>query len=200
MAAQFEVFTDAVKAQQSARGSRDGYARFEAKRGWRREITPDLAAFVAARQSIYLGTASADGQPYIQHRGGPKGFLKVLGPLSLGFADFGGNRQYITLGHLSENPKATIFLMDYANRQRIKLWGRAEVREGDAELMDRLTLPGYEAKPERAILFDIEAWDINCPQHIPRLYDEETMAAVIGKLQGRVAELEAELARRPESS
>ena len=195
MAGQFEVFTDAVKAQQTLRGSREGYARFEAKRGWRREVTADLAAFLAARQSFYLGTAAADGQPYIQHRGGPQGFLKVLGPHSLGFADFGGNRQYITLGHLSENPKATIFLMDYANRQRIKLWGRAEVREGDAALIERLTMPDYEAKPERAILFEIDAWDINCPQHIPRFYDEETMAAVIGKLQGRIAELEAELAR-----
>lgn len=195
MEAQFEVFTEAVKAQQSLRGSREGYARFEAKRGWRREVTPDLAEFIAARQSIYLGTASADGQPYIQHRGGSKGFLKVLGPHSLGFADFGGNRQYISLGHLSENPKATIFLMDYANRQRIKIWGRAEVREGDADLMERLALPDYQAKPERAILFDIAAWDINCPQHIPRLHDDEAMAAVIGKLQGRIAELEAEVAR-----
>jgi len=195
MEAQFEVFTEAVKAQQSLRGSREGYARFEAKRGWRREVTPDLAEFIAARQSIYLGTASADGQPYIQHRGGPKGFLKVLGPHSLGFADFGGNRQYISLGHLSENPKATIFLMDYANRQRIKIWGRAEVREGDADLMERLALPDYQVKPERAILFDIAAWDINCPQHIPRLHDDEAMAAVIGKLQGRIAELEAEVAR-----
>jgi predicted pyridoxine 5'-phosphate oxidase superfamily flavin-nucleotide-binding protein len=121
------AFTPAVKAEQARRGSRQGYARMEEKGGWRSAITPDLAEFIAERDSFYLATASADGQPYVQHRGGPPGFLRALDERTLGFADFRGNRQYISAGNLAENPRAFIFLMDYPNRRRIKLWGRAEV-------------------------------------------------------------------------
>ena len=188
------AFSPAVKALQERHGSRAGYARMEEKGGWKREISPDLAAFLAGRDSFYLGTASAAGQPYIQHRGGPKGFLKVLDAGRLAFADFGGNRQYITAGNLSENDRAHVFLMDYPNRQRIKIWGRARVVEDDPELMERLLTPGYKAKPERAILFEVEAWDANCPQHITQRYSEDEIAPALAKLQARIAELEAEVA------
>ena len=189
------AFTPAVKAQQEARGSRAGYRRREQKRGWHDRVTPELAAFIAERDSLYLGTANGQGQPYIQHRGGPKGFLKVLDEDTLGLADFGGNKQYITLGNLSENDRAFIFLMDYAGRQRIKLWGRARVVEDDPALLARLTDPGYQAPPERAIVFEIAAWDVNCPQHITARYDEAVIGQVVAKLQARVAELEARLAK-----
>ncbi len=188
------AFTPAVKAWQARLGSRAGYARRAEKKDWPDRVTPELAAFLAERDSFYLATASAAGRPYIQHRGGPAGFLKVLDHKHLAFADFGGNRQYITAGNLSENDRAAIFLMDYAGRQRIKLWGRARVVEDDAELLDRLVEPGYQAKPERAIVFEIEAWDVNCPQHITRRYTDDQIAPAIAKLQTRIEELEAEVA------
>jgi hypothetical protein len=187
------AFTPAVKALQEQSGSRAGYARMAEKRDWRDTVTPDLAAFLAERDSFYLATASAEGRPYIQHRGGPKGFLKALDDKRLAFADFGGNRQYISAGNLSENDRASIFLMDYPNRRRIKLWGRARVVEDDAELLEHLVEPGYGAKPERAILFEIEAWDVNCPQHITPRYTEDQIAPAIAKLQARIDELEAEI-------
>jgi predicted pyridoxine 5'-phosphate oxidase superfamily flavin-nucleotide-binding protein len=188
------AFTQTVKAAQEARGSRRGYAKMEAKGGWRDSVTPDLAAFIAERDSFYLGTANADGQPYIQHRGGPQGFLKVLDDRTLGFADYSGNRQYITVGALEENDKAFIFLMDYPNRRRIKIWGRARYVEDDSDLLARLADDGYEAKPERAILFTIEAWDVNCPQHITQRFSVEEMAPTVDALKSRIAELEAEVA------
>jgi predicted pyridoxine 5'-phosphate oxidase superfamily flavin-nucleotide-binding protein len=188
------AFSPAVKAVQARRGSREAYARREVRGGWRDRITPDLAAFVAERDSFYLATASAAGQPYVQHRGGPKGFLRVLDERTLGFADFRGNRQYITLGNLAENDRAFIFLMDYANQQRIKLWGRARVVEDDPALLARLAPEGDEGVPEQAILFTVEAWDANCRQHIPQLFAADDVAAAIGKLQARIAELEAALA------
>ncbi|MFN0060297.1 MAG: pyridoxamine 5'-phosphate oxidase family protein [Planctomycetota bacterium] len=160
------AFTAAVKAIQIQKGSRRGYAKMEAAGGWETGVTPALAQFLAVLDMFYLGTASAAGQPYIQYRGGPPGFLKVIDEHTLGFADFAGNRQYITLGNLSENPRAFIFLMDYANRQRVKLWGSARVVEDDPVLIQKLQDPTYAGKPERAILFDLEAWDGNCPQHI----------------------------------
>ena len=187
------AFTPAVKKVQERLGSRPAYARIEAKGGWQREITPDLAAFLAERDSFYLGSASADGRPYIQHRGGPKGFLKPLDARRLAFADLRGNRQYITAGNLSENDRAFIFLMDYANRQRIKLWGRARVVDDDPELLERLVEPGYRGKPERAILFELEAWDVNCPQHITPRYTQDQIAPAVAKLQARIEELEAEV-------
>ena len=166
----------------------------EQKGGWRDTVTEDLAAFLAERDSFYLATTNAEGQPYIQHRAGPPGFLKTIGPRSLAFADFGGNKQYITLGNLADNPRAFIFLMDYANRRRIKVWGRARVVEDDPDLIAKLSHAGYQARPERAILFEIEAWDVNCPQHItPRFTAAEVDESVV-RLMARVAALEAEIA------
>ena len=186
------AFTPAVKAVQERKGSRQGYAKMEAKGGWKDIVTDDLAAFIEERDSFYIGTASADGQPYIQHRGGKPGFLKVLDETTLAFADFKGNRQYITAGNLAENDKAYIFLMDYANRRRIKIWGRARVVEDDPDLMARLVDLDYAAVPEQAIVFTLEAWDINCPQHIPRRYTETEVADRLGGLEARIAELEAQ--------
>ena len=188
------AFTPAVKAAQEHRGSRAAYARMEQKGGWRDRVTPELAQFLAERDSFYLATATADGQPYIQHRGGPQGFLAVLDERTLAFADFGGNRQYITAGNLSENDKAYLFLMDYANRRRIKIWGRARVVEDDPDLLTRLSDPAYKARPERAIVFHIEAWDVNCPQHITRRFTEAQVSEIVAPLQGRIAGLEAEIA------
>ena len=189
------AFSPAVKNIQTAKGSRVSYAKVE-RRGWRTHVTPDLAEFLAGLDMFYLGTASVEGQPYIQHRGGSPGFLKVLDERTLAFADFGGNRQYITLGNLSENPKAFIFLMDYANQQRVKLWGTARVVEDDAELLERLRDPDYPVKVERAIVFSIEAWDINCPQHIQKRFSQREVQPVIERLQRRISELEAQLAHR----
>jgi len=190
------AFSPAVKDVQARLGSRNAYARVEAKGGWRREIDADLAGFIAARDSFYLATASAAGQPYVQHRGGAPGFLKVLGPTTLGFADFGGNRQYIPVGNLTENDRVQLFLMDYAGRRRVKIWGRARVVEDDADLLAQLVEPGTKAKVERAIVVEITAWDVNCPQHIVPRYTEPQVAEVVEKLTARVAELEAELAAR----
>lgn len=189
------AFTLAVKAIQAKRGSRERYAKVEQKGGWRTTVTPDLAGFLGEVRSFYLATASAAGQPYVQHRGGPPGFLRVVDERTLGFADFKGNRQYITTGNLAENGKAFIFVMDYAQRRRVKLWGRARVVEGDAALLARLWPEGYEARPEQAILFEIEAWDTNCPQHIPQMFHAEDVARTIGQFQARVRELEAEVAK-----
>ncbi len=188
------AFSPAVKAQQERLGSRAGYAHMEKKGGWRQKVSDDLAAFLAERDSFYLSTSNAEGQPYIQHRGGPKGFLKVLDDSRLAFAEFSGNKQYITLGNLSDNPRAFIFLMDYANRRRIKIWGRAEYVEDDPWLLEKLLDPSYRGVPERAIVLHVEAWDINCPQHIVRRYTEDDVAGAVGKLQNRIAELEAEVA------
>ena len=186
------AFTNTVKVIQERKGSRASYEKMGAKGGWRDRVTEELAAFIADRDSFYLGTANSDGQPYIQHRGGPKGFLRVVDDKTLAFADFTGNRQYISQGNLEENDKAYIFLMDYANRRRIKIWGRARIVEDDPELLSSLVMPDYKAKPEQAVVFTIEAWDVNCPQHIPRRFSEEEVADVITKLQQRITEVEAE--------
>lgn len=188
------VFSPAVKAIQSRMGSREAYARREARGAWATDVTPELAAFIAARDFFYFGTAGNDGQPYIQHRGGAPGFLKIVGPRTLAFADFTGNRQYISVGNLSENPKSTIFLMDYANQRRIKLWGRARAVEDDGALLSRLT-DGEEARAERAIVFDIEAWDVNCPKHIRPRYTEEEVRHTHERLLSRLTHLEAENAQ-----
>jgi len=188
------AFTPAVKTIQERKGSRKSYARMEQAQGWQTGVTPDLAEFLGGLDMFYLGTANSEGQPYIQYRGGSPGFLRVIDEHTLGFADFGGNRQYVTLGNLSENPKAFIFLMDYANSQRVKLWGLARVIEDDPKLIERLRDSDYPGKVERAIVFSIEAWDINCQQHIHRRFSERQIAPVIEKLQERVQELEAELA------
>jgi uncharacterized protein len=187
------AFTEAVKAQQTRMGSRRAYAHMEEGSGWQTLITPELEQFIADRDSFYLATANAVGQPYIQHRGGPRGFLRVLDEQTLGFADFAGNKQYITLGNIQENVKAHVFLMDYAHRRRIKIWGELSAAEGDAELNARLKPEGYRARVERVLLIKVKAWDVNCPQHIPVKIDANDMAAAIEKRDARIAELEAEL-------
>jgi uncharacterized protein len=189
------AFTPAVKAIQERRGSRGAYARMEGNGGWRDRVDPELAAFIAERDSFFIATASAQGQPYVQHRGGPRGFLRIIDERTLGFADYRGNRQYITLGNLAENDRALLFLIDYANGRRVKIWGRARVVDSDPELIETLMPEGYKAKPEQIILFDIEAWDANCPRHIPRLVAAEDVAATIRRLEARIAELEAPLPR-----
>jgi predicted pyridoxine 5'-phosphate oxidase superfamily flavin-nucleotide-binding protein len=190
------AFTGTVKAIQARKGSREAYARMERSGGWSTAITPDLAAFLAAQTSAFLATANAAGQPYIQHRGGPPGFLVPLDARTIGFADFRGNRQYITLGNIAENPKAHLFLIDYANRRRVKLWGTLRAVEDDPALVVRLMPPGYAAKPERALLFDVAAWDANCPQHIPQRFEAADVADVLAARDRRIAELEAALAAR----
>jgi predicted pyridoxine 5'-phosphate oxidase superfamily flavin-nucleotide-binding protein len=187
------AFTSAVKEVQSRKGSRAGYAGMEKRGGWETRITPELAEFIAQQSSVFLGTASAAGQPYIQHRGGPPGFLKVIDEKTIGFADFSGNRQYITLGNLTENPKAFLFLLDYAHRQRIKLWGEARVIEDDPGLLKTLKVEGYRARVEQAILFSVAAWDSNCPQHIPQLIDATDVKAMLAERDKRIAALTAEL-------
>lgn len=187
------AFTPAVKAIQGQKGSRGSYARMESSVGWQTTVTPELSEFLADLDMFYLGTTNSEGQPYIQYRGGSPGFLKVLDEHRLGFADFGGNRQYITLGNLSEKNKAFIFLMDYANSQRIKLWGTARVVENDPGLLDRLRDPGYPGKVERAIVFAVEAWDVNCQQHIHPRFSQRQITPVIEKLQARIADLESEI-------
>ncbi len=188
------AFSPTVKAIQESRGSRAVFAEREEKGGWRTTITPDLAQFIAEARSFYFASASADGQPYVQHRGGPPGFLRILDERTLAFADYKGNRQYITTGNLADNPRAFIFIMDYTNRRRIKLWGRARVVEGDADLVARLWPDGYRARPEQAIVFEIAVWDSNCPQHIPQMFHAEDVAHAVARLQARIRELEAEVA------
>jgi predicted pyridoxine 5'-phosphate oxidase superfamily flavin-nucleotide-binding protein len=188
------AFTPAVKEIQTRKGSRDAYAHVEQRGGWRTAVDENLAAFLAETNSLYFATASADGQPYIQHRGGPRGFVKVLDETTLAFADYSGNRQYITQGNLSENPKAHIFVMDYAHRRRVKIWGEARIVDDDPALMTSLMPQGYKARPEQVILFKITAWDTNCPQHIPQKFDAADVAAALAIRDARIAELEAELA------
>ena len=185
------LFSDAVKAEQARLGSRP---MFEG-REWKTEITDDLRQFLGAIDTFFFATASADGRPYIQHRGGPPGFLKTIGTHTLAFADFAGNRQYITLGHLKENDRAHIFILHFATQQRVKLWGRARVIENDTELMERLVDPAYKARPQRAIVFTLEAWDVNCTQHIVPRYSEAEIAPGIDKLVARIKELEEEVER-----
>ncbi len=183
------VFSDAILATQTRNGAA-GAGEKIIKRGWNKTVTDDLKAFLEVQDSFYLATAGKSGQPYIQHRGGPKGFLKPLDDNTLGFADFRGNKQYISTGNLTENPKAFIFLMNYPARTRIKIWGRAEESD-DAKLIKTLSDGSYNAVVERAIRFTIEAWDINCRQHIVERYTEEDVQTVVAGLQSRIKELEA---------
>ena len=187
------VFTPSVKAQQEAHGSRAGYARFETTRGWESRVTPILAEFIAAQTSLYMATANAQGQPYMQHRGGPSGFLHVLDAQTLAFADYAGNKQYITAGNLDENPKAQLFLMDYAQAQRVKIWGEARVVTGDQALIARVSSPDYPATVERVIVFEIKAWDANCHKHIPKLLKAEDVMPAIQARDQRIAALEMQL-------
>lgn len=186
------AFTDAVKRVQAEKGSRAAYEKMEARGGFRTTLTDDLAEFLAGVDTAYLATANAAGQPYAQHRGGPRGFLRIIDDETIAFADYAGNRQYVTLGNLAENDRAFLFLMDYAAQRRIKLWGRARAVEDDPALVARLMPEGYAARPERAILFTVEAWDVNCRQHIPQKFDAGDVASAIERLQARVDALEAE--------
>ena len=189
------AFTPAVKAIQARKGSRQAYAHVEENGGWRTEIDDKLAGLLANTNSFYMATATADGQPYIQHRGGPKGFVKILDKNTIAFADYAGNRQYLTEGNLSENNRAHIFIMDYAHRRRVKIWGEAKVIDDDPALTDALMPKGYRARPEQVIVFKIAAWDTNCPQHIPQKFDAADVAQALAVRDARIAELEAELAR-----
>jgi predicted pyridoxine 5'-phosphate oxidase superfamily flavin-nucleotide-binding protein len=189
------AFTPTVKAVQERKGSRRSYARMEQAGGWATDLSADLADFIAGQRSFFLATANAEGQPYIQHRGGPRGFLHVLDARTLAFADVAGNRQYISVGNLEDNAKVHLFLIDYANRQRIKVWGTAKVIEDDPALLKRLTVAGG-GKPERAIIIQVTAWDANCPQHIPLMLEAEDVQAALATRDRRIAELEAQLAAK----
>ena len=186
------AFTPGVKAIQARRGARPAYARVEAGGAWQTQVSPALAAFLAEQESVILATANADGQPYAQHRGGPKGFIRVFDQKTLAFADFRGNREYVTQGNLAENPQAFIIAIDYLRRERIKIWGRARVVEDDPELVARLLPQGYRAKAEQAIVFEVEAWCANCSSHIPQMFPAGEVAAAMTELQRRIRELEAE--------
>jgi hypothetical protein len=185
------VFTPAAQHAQAERGSAKAYAQRLAD-GFPDTVTPELASFIAEQDTVFLATANARGAPYIQHRGGPKGFIKVVDDKTLGFADYRGNRQYITLANLSENDRAYLFLLDPARRQRIKIWGRARVVENNPALVEKLFDQGYKAKPERAILFTVDAWDVNCSQHIVTRFTEAEIAEAMTRVQTKIAELETE--------
>jgi predicted pyridoxine 5'-phosphate oxidase superfamily flavin-nucleotide-binding protein len=189
------AFTPSVKAVQVRKDSRRAHGGMEQKGSWETRITADLAPFIEAQTSIFLATANAAGQPYIQHRGGPAGFLRVLDEKTLGFVDFSGNRQYVTQGNLADNPKAHLFLIDYAHRRRVKIWGEARIVEGDAELTARLMPDGYGARAEQVILFTVAAWNANCPQHIPQRFEAADVAAALAARDKRIETLEAELGR-----
>ena len=184
------AFSPSVQAFQRARGSRPHYE--EAL--WPIDISADLENFLSAQRSVFLASASADGQPYIQHRGGPAGFLMVMDPRTIAFADYRGNRQYITTGNLSENDRVVLFLIDYMHRKRVKVWGRARVSD-DPSLIARLMPDGTRARAEQAIVIDVEAWDVNCPQHIPQRFEADDVARSLATRDTRISELEAEVAR-----
>jgi predicted pyridoxine 5'-phosphate oxidase superfamily flavin-nucleotide-binding protein len=194
------AFTPSVKAVQARKGSRRVYGVMEEKGSWETRIKPDLIPFIEAQTSIFLATANTAGQPYIQHRGGPPGFLKVLNETTLGFVDFSGNRQYITQGNLADNARAQLFLIDYAQQRRLKIWGQAHVVEDDTELVTRLMPNGYQARPEQVILFTVAAWNANCSQHIPVRFESADVIAAIAERDRRIEALETELKRlaRPE--
>lgn len=186
------AFSPTVKTVQDERGSRAAYARVERGGGFETEVTDDLAGFLAEIDTAFLATASADGQPYIQHRGGPRGFIRALDERTLGFLDFAGNRQYVSTGNLRDNERVCLFLIDYARRRRIKVWGTARAVPATPDLLAALALPGYRARVEQVVLVTVTAWDVNCPQHIPQKLDAAEVAGLVDQLRARIAELEAE--------
>ena len=187
------AFTPTVKSVQTRNGSRRAYAHMEESGSWETRINAELKEFIEAQTSVFLATANAEGQPYIQHRGGPVGFLHVLDDQTIAFADFVGNRQFITVGNLVENPKAHLFLIDYAHQQRIKIWGEARVVENDAELTERLMPQGYKARATQVILFKVSAWDANCPKHIPQRFEAADLATALAERDRRIEALESQL-------
>jgi len=189
-----QVFTPSVKSVQSRYGSRDAYAELEYDGGWQTSLTREVADFIRRQTSVFLATANGDGQPYVQHRGGPPGFLHVINEKKIAFADFRGNMQYVTTGNLADNRKAFLFLIDYARRQRIKIWGEAYVDE-DETLLAKLMPEGYRARPERAIVFNVSLWDANCPQHIPQRFEAADVQAALAERDERIRALEAEVQR-----
>lgn len=189
------AFTTSVKEIQTRKGSRNSYQKMEERGGWQIVITDELKYFIEDQISVFFATANANGQPYIQHRGGPKGFLKVLDDKIIGFADYTGNKQYITMGNLVENDKSNLFLIDYAAKRRIKIWGRARVVEGDNNLLDQLMPQGYLARPEQVILFKVTTWDVNCPQHIPQPFEASHVAKLLAERDKKIELLESELER-----
>jgi predicted pyridoxine 5'-phosphate oxidase superfamily flavin-nucleotide-binding protein len=193
------AFTPTVKAIQSRKGSRAAYAGMEQRGGWQTEIEPELAAFIEQVRSFCLATANSEGQPYVQHRGGPPGFLRVLDRHTLGFTDFKGNRQFISQGNLEDNPKAFLFLIDYALQRRVKIWGRARMVEATPPLLAHLMPEGYRARPEQVVLFEVEAWDFNCPQHIPQRFEADDVANLLASRDARIAALESLLAAKGET-
>jgi predicted pyridoxine 5'-phosphate oxidase superfamily flavin-nucleotide-binding protein len=193
------AFTPAVKSLQERKGSRRAYANMEARGGWQTDVTDELREFIAEQRSLFLATVNAEGQPYIQHRGGPPGFLRVLDARTLGFVDFAGNRQYISSGNLIDNPKAHMFLIDYRHRRRVKIWGEARMVEATPELLARLMPEGYKARPEQVLLFEVHAWDANCPQHIPARFEAEDVLAALQEKDRLIASLQCQLERLRES-
>jgi uncharacterized protein len=189
------AFTPTVKAVQARKGSRHAYARMEQGGGWQTSVSEELKEFIEAQTSVFLATANAQGQPYIQHRGGPAGFLRLLDDHTIAWVEFAGNRQFISTGNLLENPKVQLFLMDYAHRRRVKVWGTARVVEGDADLITSLMPAGYKARAEQAMVMTVTAWDVNCPQHIPQLLPAAEVQTALNEKDRRIASLEAEVAR-----
>ncbi|WP_426237775.1 pyridoxamine 5'-phosphate oxidase family protein [Pararhizobium sp. DWP1-1-3] len=188
------AFTPSVKEIQTRKGSRRSYARVEERGGWATAITPELKVFVESQISFFMATANKDCQPYIQHRGGPPGFLRVVNDKTIAFVDYVGNRQYITQGNLADNDKAYLFLIDYGSRSRVKIWGTASVVEGDQALINHLMPKGYQARPEQVIQFNVDAWDANCPQHIPLRFEANEVLKAMESRDVRIKELEAEIA------
>jgi len=187
------AFTPSVKAIQVARGSRAAYAKMEARGGFRVEVDDDLRAFLAEVDTAFVATASSEGQPYIQHRGGPRGFIRALDDRHVGFVDFTGNRQYVTAGNLVDNDRVCVMAIDYSTRSRVKIWGHARVVPAAPELVDALASPDYRAKIEHAVVIEVTAWDMNCPQHIPQKVNAAEVAQLVGGLRARIGELEREV-------
>ena len=189
------AYSKSVKAMQRHLGSRERNVELE-REPRNTEVNESLSAYLAERTSILFATAAKSGWPYVQHRGGPKGFVHTLDRHTLAFADYPGNKQYITLGNLAENPRAPILAIDHAQRQRVKVWGEAALVEDDRDLLDALMPEGSAVYLTRAIRFRVVAWDINCPSHIPQLFTLEEVEAASTAMLARIAELEAQLAER----
>lgn len=187
------AFSASVKKRQKEMGSRNTYQKMAERRDWQQELTM-LKPFIVARDSFYMSSVNADGQPYIQHRGGPKGFLKVLDESHLFFADYSGNRQYISVGNFDDNNKVHLFLMDYPNRTRIKIWGEATIVSKDNEALKKLMETKYVAQVERFIQIKVTAWDANCPQHIQQRYTWKEMEPHFDVLNQKIQDLEKQVA------